>query len=937
MTFASWRKCDFQVHTPRDRNWVGIRPVGLGDEIQGRQATTEDVDREREAWAAAFVDACVERKLEAISITDHHEMVMIPYVQKAIIDRKKNHPTFDLWLFPGMELTTHGGYQSLILFDADLSENWRQQAQGKLGILFADLEDKAPCGRPVVQITANYADLSSMLDELGAEIKGKYIILPNVSQGNAHTVLVKGHHADFLRMPYVGGYVDHGQNITTMQGSNIRRMSGRDPKWSNRFIYPLPTSDSRSSTYAHLGDNSCWIKLSTPTAEAIRQAFLGHQSRISITRPVIADMHVVSIRLTGSTILHDIDLNLSAELNSFIGGRGSGKSSLLEYIAFGLGRSCYDLQKEDYSGSERMNTLIKDTLISANGEIHIALNQDGALFQISRTPGNAYQPQVRYPNGSVHPLSAREIRSLFPSVVYSQGELSELGKQAGRKAQLSELLQFVDPNFKREDDELSATIEAAKLNARTAYQGLLESWRQQSELHKLETSKASLQQRILALQSTLPTLAEADQIVVKKFESLSAFEGLRDQGGKRAETVMGDLTKLWQLGAQPLNISSDLAEARRFIDVYNEFKAEFSSGLMALGKALAVKKKALDKTAEDWSATLQAARVARDAIMDKLGEHKTVTAQISALQLDVEGLTTKIGDLLLNSSSPDACIKVSNSAMVALKGAVAARGERTTAWAKQIETLSKGRIEAQLNIDSDWSEIYDATDFVAAKTGSQTESRQRQILETIKTSSAWQYLDSVRADCLSILHYKLVGSSVNGERPPCADLFRTLGVSDKTRNSSFELMDLPRLEAIATATPQPDITLSYCDNNRKISFEKASEGQRAAALLFMLLEQPGGPLFIDQPEGDLDNKVISDLTDNLHEAKKRRQIFFASHNANIVVNGSSELVSCLEMNDGRRGFSCSGAIDEDKVCKTITETMEGGEKAFRDRQSKYGY
>jgi type III restriction enzyme len=106
----------------------------------------------------------------------------------------------------------------------------------------------------------------------------------------------------------------------------------------------------------------------------------------------------------------------------------------------------------------------------------------------------------------------------------------------------------------------------------------------------------------------------------------------------------------------------------------------------------------------------------------------------------------------------------------------------------------------------------------------------------------------------------------------------------------------------------------------------------------MLLEQPGGPLIIDQPEGDLDNKIIADLTDKLHSAKQNRQLIFASHNANIVVNGSSELVGHLDVKDtGERHFECAGAIDRPAICKVITSTMEGGEKAFKDRQNKYGY
>jgi len=88
----------------------------------------------------------------------------------------------------------------------------------------------------------------------------------------------------------------------------------------------------------------------------------------------------------------------------------------------------------------------------------------------------------------------------------------------------------------------------------------------------------------------------------------------------------------------------------------------------------------------------------------------------------------------------------------------------------------------------------------------------------------------------------------------------------------------------------------------------------------------------------LDNKIITDLTDRLHTARQSRQLIFASHNANIVVNGSSELVGYLDVRDnGQRQFECAGAIDTPSICKVITSTMEGGEKAFKDRQNKYGY
>nr|WP_198360962.1 PHP domain-containing protein [Sphingomonas sp. KC8] len=143
MSYAYWRKCDFQVHTPRDPNWQGVRPIGIGDDKDGVPATVVDVDTARQQWAEDFVEQCVRRGLEAIAITDHHEMVMVPYVQAAIAARRDLEPDFDLLLFPGMELTCRHGYQCLILFDADLLEEWRREAQGRLGIVVASLNDKA--------------------------------------------------------------------------------------------------------------------------------------------------------------------------------------------------------------------------------------------------------------------------------------------------------------------------------------------------------------------------------------------------------------------------------------------------------------------------------------------------------------------------------------------------------------------------------------------------------------------------------------------------------------------------------------------------------------------------------------------------------------------------------------------------------------------------
>ena len=166
-------------------------------------------------------------------------------------------------------------------------------------------------------------------------------------------------------------------------------------------------------------------------------------------------------------------MSLSPEFNAVIGGRGTGKSSFLEYLAFGLGRSCYDAARDDYSGTDRMRDLVNDTIVSKGGRVSLEIMQDNAVFIVVRGPATANQPQIKYPNGTTQTVTVRDLRRLFPSVVYSQGELAEIGKQADKGTQLSDLLQFVNPAYKQQDAQLALDIDAAKSAVRTAVQAVV--------------------------------------------------------------------------------------------------------------------------------------------------------------------------------------------------------------------------------------------------------------------------------------------------------------------------------------------------------------------------------------------------------------------------------------------------------------------------------
>jgi chromosome segregation protein len=162
----------------------------------------------------------------------------------------------------------------------------------------------------------------------------------------------------------------------------------------------------------------------------------------------------------------------------------------------------------------------------------------------------------------------------------------------------------------------------------------------------------------------------------------------------------------------------------------------------------------------------------------------------------------------------------------------------------------------------------------------------------------------------------------------------------------YGALDDAKLLALLTASAEAFISFEYKDGKNYLSFDKASPGQQAAALLHLLLRQEAGTLIIDQPEDDLDNKIIMSIVKLVTTAKRHRQLIFSTHNANFVVNGDSDKVIALmpESSDGgpaqeenlaRIAVEVDGAIETPSVRKLISDTVEGGKEAFELRSRKY--
>jgi predicted ATPase len=150
------------------------------------------------------------------------------------------------------------------------------------------------------------------------------------------------------------------------------------------------------------------------------------------------------------------------------------------------------------------------------------------------------------------------------------------------------------------------------------------------------------------------------------------------------------------------------------------------------------------------------------------------------------------------------------------------------------------------------------------------------------------------------------------------------------------LRDNPDLYDLEGELFEDSLEITMFDRGQPKPVEQLSEGQRATALLPLILRESTCPLIVDQPEDDLDNSFIFDvLVRNVLRLKKERQLIFVTHNANIPVLGDAEAIVVMHMEKPTKAAPpVVGSLDE--RTEDILRLLEGGKEAFERREAQYG-
>jgi type III restriction enzyme len=927
---AHFYRCDLQVHTPRDLRWTGP------------DATSSE---EREAYAETFVKACREKGIQAVAITDHHCMAFLPYIRAAADaelweDGSPISDTQKLTVFPGMELTLGVPCQAILIFDADFPNDMFSLAMTALAITQSDASESKV--RDVIRLGSitTFSDLKAKLDE-HEYLRGRYIILPNVTDEGQHSLLRAGQADKYKEMHCVGGYSD-GLYANLREGTK-NKIGGRDAAWGHKRIACIQTSDSRRADHTTLGAPSTWIKWAAPTAEALRQACLAQESRISHAEPLVPETYIASVSVSNSSFLGPFDLEFNRQYSSLIGGRGTGKSTVLEYIRWALcDQPPSSEQDETPNYQARRRRLIDGTLKPFGSTIDVTYVLNGVPHLIRRASADG-TVQMKIGTGDLLPCTEDEVRALLPIQAYSQKQLSDVS------VRIDELTRFITAPIKADLDRLRRSASDGANRIRETY-----ATRQRFRELSRALSNRALEERSIAeqansIRSSLTGLSDTDRALLDQGRSYHAASSIIDGWRAGATTLMSKVRELVDLvAAQQGSIEPVPNEPASSKQTLEEARSQYADLLRTSSDVLKGIESSAQSIADDeavgpwarWTEDFNKFQVAYTAALERSSSHRERLEQLRGLEARVSELsaeTTRMRESLGSLSSSQANYDVARGEW---QLALAQHDELVDRECARLTERSGGIIRVGVRRHADSSAFVNS--LRQSLQGSRVPSAKVEALaENIISSNDPQASLTVALTELEAL------ADYDPERGPT----EALPPTPILLQFGFSSSDLDRISQ--HFTPEDWLTLSltpieavpvYEFRSREgeyIPFENASAGQQATALLKTLLNQPGPPLIIDQPEEDLDNPVMIEIVDQIWQAKQMRQIVFASHNANLVVNGDAELVAWFGYRttaDQSRGtIKGVGAIDIPRAREAIKQIMEGGEEAFRLRREKYGF
>ena len=921
---ARWYKCDLHLHT-----------------------TASKCFDDKNVTAVQWADRAIEQGLDCVAVTDHNSPLGIKAIQEA--SQGKN-----LTVFPGVEITCDTSkIHLLVLFDpskgveevksllskCDIEHNvYGEQNTTTTKSVFeiADIV-KDKCDALIIPA---HIDEFAGLCNLSPQNLGDFY---NRSDINAVQVVHKlFDENEYTKntiseiIPYLNDY--YNNPLPKIDDDKAYSWYRAVEYAKNKELAILTFSDNphapKNSSHGlyGIGTRFSYIKMDEkPTLEGLRQAFLLPSHRVVNDFDNIdaiiqkSDFWIKSITNTDTSLTGEVPfkVDFNPQLNTIIGGRGSGKSSILRFIR-GVFNRTNNLESFTELITEH-NNFYKVTELKGIEEIGV-FNEDSTiliefvrkdfLYRVKASNIISSTSQFieihRLDDDVWTAINDDEFLNFLEFEQYSQKQIFEISKNPNA------LLERIDINVE-EINNLKDKREVTKENylkscsTIRAYQVKLKS------RLKLKTDIEDLKKKL----QTLDKAGIKDLMAEKKiFEN---EEKLLDNHKKQIENL---LVKLEDFRAE-FNLD------KFDIDVISvDYKEEIEGVLSVIDSEVIKQYKVFENlinsleqvktnlelkiSSSNWKESYVKAISDYDKKKKELEAEGVVTIdQYEEISKEIESKTLELAELnVINESKRseleqrdkyqavfvEICKDITNKRKEFIQQNISDKKIKVKINPFRNQTNFELQIRQIINKDTSFE-----SDFIKLK-------------ELCFQGNVEKNIEEVRKEFREN-HFEDKSTIVKGK-------FKN--VIHSITSSAMDELEL--------FMPEDEVVVQYKpENSDKFKpLSTASAGQKTTAILTFLLSFGSVPLLLDQPEDDLDNRLVYDLiVDRLKIAKDNRQIIVVTHNANIPVNGDAEYIISMDSESQYTSILNSGTVERDEIKREICDVMEGSEKAFRMRSERY--
>lgn len=892
---AKWQRLDFHLHSPGSFSFT--LPSGLNLENDHNQIVSQ------------YVQALVNQGIQIGAITDYQGIHTRWFsdIQQA---SKQN----GIIIYPGVELSFNigkHGLHILAIFPLGIDQDAINTAIQALDIDPAE---------PLIGKDGKHRNIdpASNFKETLAKFREKNHAILIFAHPNNDSGLLKScsfrDAAEIINHVIPDGIetfsdVDKQKLLSTgvFSKNTLDRLSSvdfSDPKAIGEIGTKKHTDGSLRATFIKLSIND--------DIQAIRLAL--HDPQILITtgeKPVISYTHLIEFEVEGNGFLGGIKIALSPELNILVGGRGVGKSAILETIR-------YVLNMEALSPREYRENLVQHAL-GSGGKAILFLKQFinpnvHRQYRLERVLGEDTRVYELDPEREI-PLTPAEVLGDQESPLYfGQREIYDITRQDSQR------LKLLDDLIGSKAQLQIQQVQKIEVQLRDNARSILEKRRRLLE-------RGDIEQRLKEISHKIDIFRRHGLVEkLREATSLSSDDQRLLQSINEIENAIND----WQSTSENWHnkwesILQQLANAESSQKVYLNKLTKLIINLQEQTDNLFLKQLQIIKSVnQDGKEIYDQWNVARQPLEEEI---RLLKQKIGSQNLDPDELIR----LTTEQTSLEPLFKALETTEYELTQLLEDRNillnklreTRRQAWiirdqqAKEITKNLEQRVEVKVVYKGQLNGFENLlVDFFR---GSGID---RKSIERIA------FADPV--DGITIAE-----KIKQGQNKIEADF----GLSNSRAQQLCEFFkDETKLFELQLLSPDDVVQVSLKLEDRYTPLQNLSDGQRATAMLLILLVQDRRLLIVDQPEDDLDNRFIyEDIVRILREQKGKRQLLAATHNPNIPVLGPAELIVALDASNDKSSIITEGAIDNRSIHEFVRNVMEGGEDAFRRRAQKYGW